>query len=207
MRLAIIEDDQLLRENLRLLLGGESGITIVGVFGSAEDALSAVKKGEVPDVMLVDIGLPGMSGVEFIRCIKNMHPDIEIMVYTVFEDRDTIFSALKAGATGYVLKGATPRELVESLHNLYNGGSPMSPKIARALIKDFQEAVDEQYLLTHREKEILSCIEKGLSYKETADRLNVSPHTVHSHIKKIYEKLQAKSRAEALIKARRKGII
>lgn len=206
MRLVIIEDDVLLRENLKLLLGGEAGITVVGAFGSAEDALLALKE-VIPDVLLVDIGLPRMSGVEFIKYAKNMHPEVEIMAYTVFEDKDTIFSALKAGATGYILKGATPRELIESIHNLYEGGSPMSPKIARALIKDFQEAVDEQYILSHREKEVLSCIEKGLSYKETADKLNVSPHTVHSHIKKIYEKLQAKSRVEALLKARRKGII
>lgn len=206
MRIVIIEDDALLREHLRLLLGGESTIEVVGAFGSAEDALPTLKEIS-PDVMLVDIGLPGMSGIEFIRRAKSLLPDAEIMAFTVFEDRDTVFSALKAGATGYILKGTTPRELVEALHGLYEGGSPMSPKIARAIIMDFQEMGDEQYVLTPREKEILSAVEKGLSYKEIAEKLNVSPHTVHTHIKNIYEKLHAKSRSEAILKAKRRGII
>lgn len=206
MRIVIIEDDTLLREHLRLLLGGEAGIEVVGAFGCAEDALPTLEE-IAPHVMLVDIGLPGMSGIEFIRRAKSMFPDAEIMAFTVFEDKDTVFSALKAGATGYILKGATPRELVEALHGLYEGGSPMSPKIARAIIMDFQERGDEQYVLSPREKEILSAVEKGLSYKEIADKLNVSPHTVHTHIKNIYEKLHAKSRSEAILKAKRKGII
>lgn len=207
MKVVIVEDNPLLRENLKLLLSGEQGITVAGAFGSAEDALQSIKK-TAPDVMLVDLGLPGMSGVELIKKVKDKLPGIDIMTHTIFEDRESVFSAIKAGASGYILKGSTPRELIEALNNLHQGGAPMSPKIARKVIQEFQdETVSEQYLLSKREQEIVREIEKGLSYKEIAERLHISPHTVHTHIKKIYEKLQAKDRQEALIKARKKGII
>jgi two-component system NarL family response regulator len=207
MKVLIVEDNELLRENLKLLLSGEQGITVAAAVGSAEEALPAVKKTS-PDVMLVDIGLPGMSGVELTKKVKDGFPGIEILTHTVFEDRESVFSAIKAGASGYILKGSTPRELIEALNNLYQGGAPMSPKIARKVIQEFQEeTVGGQYLLSKREQEIVREIEKGLSYKEISERFNISPHTVHTHIKKIYEKLQAKDRQEALVKARKKGII
>ena len=207
MKVVIVEDDQLLRENLRMLLSGEPGIAVKGAYGSAEEALSAVRKA-APDVMLVDLGLPGMSGVELIKKIKEQSPGTDIMTHTVFEDRETVFSAIKAGASGYILKGSTPREIIEALNNLHQGGAPMSPKIARKVIQEFQdESISEQYLLSNREREIVKEIEKGLSYKEIAERFHISPHTVHAHIKNIYEKLQAKDRQEALVKARKKGII
>lgn len=207
MKIIIVEDDARTRESLRVLLNGEQGITVLDIYATAEEALSAIKKGLTPDVMLVDIGLPEMSGIEFIKKAKELVPDSEIMIFTVFEDRETILSAIKAGASGYILKGASPREIIEALKNIYEGGAPMSPKIARALIKEFQKEIAEQYLLTPREVEIIKAIEKGLSYKEISSTLNISVHTVHTHIKNIYEKLQAKNRADALIKARRKGII
>ncbi|HAK89278.1 MAG TPA: DNA-binding response regulator [Nitrospiraceae bacterium] len=211
MRLAIVEDNPLLLESLRLVLGGEKDINVVGAFGSAEDALAAIEKDNpeiMPQVMVVDLGLPGMSGVDLIREIKEESPDIEIIAHTIFEDKENVFAALKAGASGYLLKGNGPRELIEGIHNLHEGGAPMSPKIARKVIIEFQEeGVQEQYLLTHREKEIVKEIENGLSYKEIAVKFNISPHTVHTHIKKIYEKLHAKDRKEALVKARKKGII
>lgn len=130
------------------------------------------------------------------------------MAHTVFDNRDIVFAAIKAGASGYLLKGLSPRELIESLHSLYEGGAPMSPKIARAVIGEFQERrIEEQYLLTPREREILLALENGYTYNEIADDLCISHHTVHSHIKHIYEKLHAKGRQEALISARKKGII
>jgi two-component system NarL family response regulator len=197
----------MLRENLALLIGGEPDLDVCCHFGTAEEALPAVLE-DKPDIILVDLGLPGISGIEFIRQVKEWHQDLDILVYTAFDARNTVFSAIKAGATGYILKGATPRELIESIHNLARGGAPMSPKIARAVIGEFQNVRhDEQYLLTPREREIIQGLEKGLTYNQLGNELSISPHTIHSHIKKIYEKLHAKSRKEALSKARRKGII
>ena len=207
MKISIVEDDVLLRENLKLLLSGESGISVVSVYGSAEEALQGIRKAR-PEILLADIGLPGMSGIELIRKVKDLMPDLEIMAHTVFDDRETVFSAIKAGASGYILKGGTPRDLIDALHTLAKGGSPMSPRIARKVIREFQDAgTDEQYLLSHREAEIVKEVENGLTYKDIAVKLGISPHTVHTHIKNIYEKLHAKDRPEALIAARRKGII
>ena len=208
MKLLIIEDDALLRNNLKLLLDGEPGIEVVDTCGSAEVAapkLTPLK----PDVHLCDLGLPGMSGVDFIRMAKAQMPDLDIMAYTIFEDRQSVFSAIKAGASGYILKSATPRELIEALFTLREGGSPMTPKIARAVIRELQEGgvPDDDFLLTTREKEVLLHIEAGLSYKQIAAKLNISRHTVHTHIKKTYEKLQAKDKQDAVLKARRKGIL
>ncbi len=190
-----------------MLLSGEPEITVAGVFNTAEEALLKIKESK-PDMLLTDLGLPDMSGVELIHRIKEALPDIEIMAYTVFEDRETVFSAIKAGASGYILKESSPRELIEALHNLYRGGSPMSPKIARAVIRDMQsDKVADLFILSQREQDILRSVEKGLTYKEIGDLFHISPHTVHTHIKKIYEKLQAKNRQEALIKGRRKGML
>jgi two-component system NarL family response regulator len=207
MKVAIVEDDVLLRQNLKLLLSGEPDISVVSVYGSAEDALRNIGKAR-PGILLADIGLPGMSGIELIREVKEQMPGIEIMAHTVFDDRETVFSAIKAGASGYILKGSSPRELIDALHTLAKGGSPMSPKIARKVIREFQdEGIDEQYLLSHRETEIVRQVENGLTYKDIAQKLNISPHTVHTHIKNIYEKLHAKDRQGALVAARKKGII
>jgi two-component system NarL family response regulator len=207
MRLVIIEDDPLLLENLTLLLRGEEGITVSGSYRSAEDAMKALKNAS-PEVMLTDLGLPGMSGVELIKKAKEDMPSLEIMAHTVFEDRERVFSAIKAGASGYILKGSTPREIIESIHSLYKGGAPMSPKIARKIIHEFQDDVTgEQFLLTQRETEVVKRVEEGLTYKEIGERLSISTHTVHTHIKNIYEKLQAKDRNDAINKARKKGII
>ena len=207
MKLMIVEDNNLLRENLRLLLEGEHGISVEGAFGSAEEALPLILKIK-PDVLLVDIGLPGRSGVELIGDVKKDIPDIEILAHTVFDSRDIVFSALRAGASGYILKGASPREIVEALFNLHEGGAPMSPKIARAVIREFQETRGKQEeLLTAREKEILLSLEKGYTYNEIGKHLHISHHTVHTHIKNIYEKLHAKGRRNALFRAKKKGII
>ncbi len=207
MRLVIVEDDPLLLENLTLLLSGEGGITVAGSYRSAEDALKVLCNSK-PEIMLTDIGLPGMSGVELIRKAKEEMPALEIMAHTVFEDRENVFSAIKAGASGYILKGSSPREIIESIHALYKGGAPMSPKIARKVIHEFQDEVaSDQFLLTPRETELAKRIEEGLTYKEIGEKMSISTHTVHTHIKKIYEKLQAKDRNDAITKARKRGII
>lgn len=207
MRVVIVEDNRLLLENLRILLGGEPGVEVTGTFESAEEALGELRRC-APEVLLADLDLPGLPGVELIRRAKRSFPELDIMVFTVFEDRDTVFAALKAGASGYILKGSSPRELVEALHTLQQGGAPMSPRIARKVIQQFQEGGDnEDQLLSHREKEIVKGIAQGMSYKDLADRLCISPHTVHTHIKHIYDKLQVSDRAGAINKARKKGLI
>ncbi len=207
MKTIIIEDDKLLRQNLEILLKGDTRIEFIASFDSAEKALAQIKDLSC-DIMLTDIGLPGMSGIELIRQVREINPYIEIMAHTVFEDKETILSAIKAGATGYLLKGTGPAKLIEALYELHSGGAPMTPKIAKKLLLEFQESrMEDDYLLTPRETEIIKGIEKGLTYKELAEKYFISPHTVHSHIKKIYEKLQSKNRKEALMKARKKGIL
>jgi len=207
MRLVIVEDDTLLLENLTLLLRGEEGITVAGAYRSAEDALKGLKKA-APEILLTDLGLPGMSGVELIQKAKEEMPLLEIMAHTVFEDRDKVFSAIKAGASGYILKGSSPREIIESIHDLYKGGAPMSPKIARKVIFEFRdENSEDDFLLTKREKEVVRLVEEGRTYKEIGDKLGISVQTVHSHIKNTYKKLQAKDKIDAIAKARKRGIL
>ncbi|MFI4932649.1 MAG: response regulator, partial [Burkholderiales bacterium] len=191
LRLMIVEDDPLLRENLRVLLGGEPGLAVVACCDSAEAALEALAAAR-PDTMLSDLGLPGMSGLELIGRAKERAPELDILVLTISEDRDAVFAALRAGACGYIVKGASPRELVEALVEVAQGGAPMSPKIARMVIRSFQDAApDDDTLLTPKERSVLVGVRDGLSYKAIAARLNISAHTVHSHVKHIYEKLQA----------------
>ncbi len=207
MRLAILEDNLPLLDNLRLLLGGEPDITVIGAYGTAEEALKDLDHAG-PEVMLVDLGLPDMPGMEFIRRAKDAMPSLDIIVYTIFDDWVTVFAAIKAGATGYILKGTTPRELVESIKSLHQGGAPMSPKIARMVISEFHnEVVEERHLLSAREREILAGMNRNMTYKEIAKTLKISPLTVRTHIKNIYEKLQAKSKQEALRKARKQGAV
>jgi two-component system NarL family response regulator len=210
LNLLIVEDDALLRENLRVLLSGEPGLRLAATCASAEEALGVLRARAAPpaDVMLTDLGLPGLGGVELIRQAKALCPELDILVLTVSEDRDAVFAALKAGASGYIVKGATPRELVESIAELRAGGAPMSPKIARLVIRNFQDTpADGDDLLTAKERGVLAGIASGLSYKEIAAQLFISPHTVHSHVKHVYEKLQARDKRDALAKARRKGLI
>lgn len=208
MRICIVEDNKSLLENLRLLIEGEPGFSVTGAYPSAEAALRA-KPWQDSDMLLVDIDLPGLSGVDLIRKVHPEAPQLHILVYTISENRDTVFAALKAGAMGYLLKGCPPRELIDSLRSLHHGGAPMSPKIARKVILELQlpAASPGIEFLSSREKEVLTAIAAGKSYKEMAQSFGISPHTIHAHIKKAYEKLQAATRGEALQKARDMGVI
>ena len=210
MRICIVEDDPGLLANLSLLLGGEPGLAVLGAHPSAEAALAGTDFGQI-DVLLADIDLPGLSGVDLIRAVKERSPAVNCLAYTISEDRATVFSAIKAGACGYLLKGASPRQLVESIREIHEGGAPMSPRIARRLLLGIQEshgdAPVERALLSPREIEILRRLERGLSYKEIGAALHISAHTVHSHIKSIYEKVHARTRQEALRTARHLGVL
>ena len=212
MNICIVEDHKMLLENLRLLLQGEADIHVTGAFGSAEEAMQATDWSRI-DILLADIDLPGMSGVDLIRCVKQAQPAVDAMAYTISEDRAVVMAAIRAGASGYLLKGSTPRILIESVRELHQGGAPMSPKIARKLIAELRlqdeapAAGVPRIELTHRETEVVRLVEKGLSYSDISDALFISPHTVHSHIKHIYEKVHASSRDEMLVKARKLGVI
>jgi len=191
MNISIIEDHRPLRENLCHLLAGEPGVSVTGAYPSAEAALR-----EMPwqnaDLLLVDIDMPGLSGADLIHKVKPQMPRLKIVAYTISEDRDTVFAALKAGALGYLLKGCPPGELTDSLRRLYQGAAPMSPRIARKVIRELHppETGKGTELLSPREKEVLTGISLGKSYQELAQDFGVSSHTIHTHIKHVYEKLQ-----------------
>lgn len=211
MRVVVVEDHAFVLESLRLLLRGEQTVTSVHAFCSAEDALKKAEWRKV-DILLADLELPGISGIELISEITTRFPHVNSLAYTVHDDRENVFAAIKAGASGYILKGSTPRELIEALQELHAGGAPMSPKVARKVIVQLQQQLGAaanglDSLLSPREHEVLRRLEKGQSYKDVAAEMNISRHTVHSHIKRIYEKIQAGDRSEALRKARQRGLI
>lgn len=207
MRLAIVEDNPVTLEALRQILVNAADVAAVDGFSSAEEALGMLGMLR-PDILLVDLGLPGMQGAELIGKVKERYPATEIMVHTIFDDSPTVFAAIKAGATGFILKDAGPDELLASLRNLRQGGAPMSPRIARKVIHEFQHdrPAAQANPLSPREEKVIRCIAEGLSYNDVAERLGISYHTVHTHIKKAYEKLQAQGRHEALQRARDLGI-
>lgn len=201
IRVAIVEDITDIREGWAGILGMSEGFTCEFTFSNAEDALHTLKQHPV-DVVLMDINLPGMSGIECMTLLKPLHPQMQFMVCTVYEDDEHIFSALKAGATGYILKKTEPGKLLDSINDLHHGGSPMNSMIARKVISNFQKPPAEPnlYTLTQREQELLQLLSKGLRYKEIADQLFLSTDTVRTHIRNIYRKLEVQSRTEAINK-------
>ena len=184
----------------------KSGISVVGAYATAEEALADALWDECR-FLLADIDLPKMSGIELIAEVKKQYPSIISMVYTIYEDRETVFAAIKAGAHGYLLKGSSYEELLAGLRILKEGGSPMNPAIARKLIDEFHVAETTSAELSIREIELLKLVARGMTYNEVAGELGISPNTVHTHIKNIYEKLQARNRQDALRKARNLGVI
>lgn len=201
IRVVIIEDIKEIREGLQMLINGSDGFTCAQTFPSAEDALEKLPA-IYPDVALMDINLPGISGVEAVRRLKIQCPHTQFIMSTVYEDDESIFESLKAGASGYLLKKTPPAKLLDSMMEVYNGGSPMSGQIARRVIASFQHKnyIDDSEILTQREKEILKSLAKGLRYKEIASDFNIGIETVRSHARNIYEKLQVQSRTEAINK-------
>ena len=206
MNLCLVEDNASLLKSLVARLSREPDIRVLSANASAEEALDQCPWGEV-DILLADIDLPGISGIELIRRIRENLPAVLPMAFTICEDRATVFAALKAGAFGYVLKGDSPQMLVESLRELALGGSPMSPSIARQVIREFHPADEDGEALTAREGAVLKLVAEGRLYKEIAEAFGLSTHTVHSHIKRIYGKLHAHGRTDAVEKAREAGIL
>lgn len=210
IRLLIFDDNPSLLDGLRLLLQESDTIFLAGSYSSAEHAVPIIRN-DKPDVVLMDIQMPGISGIEAVRKIKVTFPELPILMQTVFEDTEKVFAAICAGASGYILKSTTSEKLLEAILEVYAGGSPMSPPIARKVLQLFQHQfadVQQDYqTLTPREREVLSCMVKGQSYKMIADVCNITFNTVHSHIKKIYEKLHVNSASEAVAKAIKQRIV
>ena len=204
IKVAIIEDNDQFRTALETIVSQEKDTTLTGSYTSAEKALSGLEQ-TPPDIAIVDIGLPGMRGTELIFQLKNKIRQTQFMVCTIHDDNDSIFEALKSGASGYILKDpVTATEIIKAIHDLYNGGSPMSPFIARKVIGTFRKPVinTANSLLSQREKEVLELVAKGLLYKEIAQRLTISTETVKKHLKNIYQKLHVQNKVEALNKFR-----
>jgi DNA-binding NarL/FixJ family response regulator len=201
--LAIVEDLAEVREGLKQFISLNPEFTILGTFQTAEEAIDELP-GLNADIVIMDINLPGMSGIECIRRTKRKTPRTQFMMFTVYESDEKVFEALKAGASGYLLKNTGLLQLIEALKELYNGGSPMSAHIARKLVTHFRDETAEAEFatgLSKRENEILKLLSKGLLYKEIADQLGISVGTVRQHIHNIYEKLHVQNRTEAINKA------
>ncbi len=201
IKVGIIEDEKEIRENLVKLINGSEGFTCCQVYSNAEDAIKDIP-GAGLDVVLTDINLPAKSGIDCVIELKPKCLNTNFLICTSFEDTETVFKALKAGATGYLIKTTQPSKLLDSIVEVYNGGSPMSSHIARKVVMSFKETEVNPELekLSNREKEILDYLSKGLRYKEIADRVFLSTETVRTHIRNIYEKLQVNSRTDALNK-------
>lgn len=199
---SIVEDNEQLRGTLARLINREEGFECVSQFGTAEAALEALPK-EPVNVVLMDINLPGINGVECVRKLKLLVPDTQVMMLTAYEDTENIFNALAAGASGYLLKRAPRAELLDALREVVRGGSPMTTHIARKVVQSFQKAgasPQPTENLSTREQEVLDCLSQGFLYKEIAEKLGISYETVHTYIRRIYEKLQVRTRTEAVAK-------
>ncbi|MEI9960148.1 MAG: response regulator transcription factor [Limisphaerales bacterium] len=201
LSVSIVEDNDKLRATLARVLDRADGFRCVSQYANAEDALKALPQVK-PDVVLMDINLPGMNGVQCVRQLKAIAPGIQVMMLTVYEDTENIFNALQAGASGYMLKRTPGKELLEAITEVHRGGSPMTMHIARKVVQSFQRAAAVQPAenLSEREQQVLDLLSQGLMYKEIAEKLGISYETVHTYIRRIYEKLQVRTRTEAVAK-------
>jgi DNA-binding NarL/FixJ family response regulator len=199
---SIVEDNDKLRATLARLIDRSEGFRCLSQYANAEDALKDLPRVR-PDVVLMDINLPGMNGVQCVRQLKALLPEIQVMMLTVYEDTENIFNALAAGASGYMLKRTSSKELLEAIRDVQRGGSPMTMHIARKVVQSFQHTAataQPTENLSEREQQVLDCLTQGLMYKEIAEKLGISYETVHTYIRRIYEKLQVRTRTEAVAK-------
>ena len=207
IRVSIVEDSRGTRESLTELLNHASSLRCVGAHPSGEEALQKIP-GETPDVVLMDINLPQMNGIQCVEQLKQQMPKTQVLMLTTYEESDLIFDSLRKGASGYLLKNMPPAELVQAIEEVHTGGAPMSPQIARKVVAHFQHIKKPQSdmeKLTKREEEILSLLAKGFFYKEIAEKMGVTIHTVKAHSHHVYEKLHVQSRTEAVLKYIERG--
>lgn len=204
---AIIEDDAGIREHFAALIDDTPGFRVAGLYESAEQALKELAPNP-PNVALIDINLPRMNGVECVRRLKQIAPQVNVIIFTVYEDSDKVFAALEAGACGYLLKRTPPEEVLQALRDVNSGGAPMSSFIARKVVQSFyrqSSTSPELAKLSAREEEILSLVAKGFGNKDIARNLNISNETVRAHLRNIYEKLHVNSRSQAVVKFMNQG--
>lgn len=208
VRVLLVEDDPLVAEDLAALLVNRADLSLVAAFPSGELTLDAIHRGLEADVALVDLGLPGMRGRDLIRQLKALRAGLEIVVLTVFDDDDNLYGALRAGASGYLLKDASCHDLAEAVLQVHRGGAPMSPSIARRVLLEFREPPSSSHAaLTARERDVLELLTKGASYPLIGEALSISTNTVQSHIRSIYRKLEVCTKAEATAEAYKRGWI
>lgn len=209
IRVAIVEDRREIREGLSTIINGTPGFRCTGSYRSMEDAFEHIA-GDVPDVVLNDIGLPGMSGIDGIRILKERHPGLLVLMLTIYDDDERIFDALCAGASGYLLKSTQPARLLEALREAVAGGAPMSPGVARrviALFREFRPPDSTKCELTPHEVRLLRLFVEGHNYKTAAAELGVTVHTISFHLRSIYDKLQVHSKSEAVAQALRRRLV
>jgi len=202
IKVALVEDDEGIRSSLAALIRRASNLRLAGDYPDAETALQEIPR-KPPDVVLMDINLPGMNGVECVRQLKSNLPEVQVLMLTVYEDSDSLFNSLKAGASGYLLKRTVSTKLLEAIRDVHTGGSPMTPQVARRLVQFFSSPSSAQASvskLTAGEKEFLDQLARGYAYKEIADRMKISIDTVRSYVRTVYEKLHVHSRTEAVVK-------
>src|ERR1035438_2534102 len=199
---SIVDDETSLRQSIATFIDGSPGFRCVSTYDSAEAALQGLPA-DRPDVVLMDIHMDGMNGIECVQRLKALLPELQILMLTVYEDTDQIFKALAAGASGYLLKRLPPSQLLEAIGEVHAGGSPMSSSIARKVVASFQKAgpsTDQDALLSPREQMVIDCLSRGLAYKQIAERMGISVTTIRTYLRRIYEKLHVRSRSEAIAK-------
>ncbi len=211
IELSIVEDIDDVRQGLTYLIDADPDIKVLKTYCKAEDLMDSFPLLAVPDIILMDIGLPGMSGIEATRIIKGTYPDIDILILTIFEEEDKILNAIQAGATGYILKNTRPGDLISQIKSIHTGGSPISPQVARKILDEFRKETKtiekKDYNLTPREKEILKSIVEGLTYREISAKHGIASSTVKKHILHIYQKLKVTSKVEFIKKVMDENLV